>query len=94
MRTKTRIFIGLKVLESFLFVLANFIIYWIGRFTQPRFFSEEKETILMFWGTGILTIIIMMLGLGLLFMIFIGPIKALIDKNWEWAEEIERKRRK
>ena len=93
MRTKTKIFIGLKILESFLFVLANFIIYWIGIFVNRFVQFPEGKGIILTWVNGIFGIFIILLVCVICFGIFIGPIKALIDKNWEWAEKIERKRK-
>ncbi|KKN42285.1 hypothetical protein LCGC14_0714850 [marine sediment metagenome] len=93
MLRRTRIFIGLKILEVFLFVLANFILYWVGTIVNRFIAFPEEKGIFITWLNGLLGIIAVLFIFLIGFGIFIGPIKSLIKKNWEWAEKIERKRK-
>lgn len=91
------IFTGLKAIEIFLFSLVNFIIYNIGHFLindSPEVYSGNESIYLKIFFEWIIGFVASFLTIFFVWAICMGVYHLLsdvIEKNWDWAGEIEDK---
>ena len=75
------IFLVLKAVELGLFI---FVPYWVG------WFNYEESGYIMCWGMGI----VVLLGFTLALLVIGALIGALVEVNWELANDLWKKLRK
>jgi len=91
-----KIFWCLKLLESLIIPIVIFIPYWLGKFAESIGFLEPEIYATKFgtWMSGIFGVlfVIVIIMVPILILVFVrAGILTLIEKNKEWAKEINYK---